>query len=461
MTRTDTTYEGLVAAADESLRNGNVGAAEDVLASLAERYPERPGGMIGLARVAQLRGDWQAALRYWDGSLARYAAGAPAEIEAERAWALLQAGRVDEAFEEGARLLLAGGNDSLAAVNLLWMVAEKTKRFADLKAHLATLEQRRPGSKNALMLRARSSAYLHEPRLANRAVAELMARDLSLDELQFLFSVLVQTHEEAHLGMALRHLLGKLRGLEATADPELIAVFTAQLHLAMREPGAAEKALAGLKRQSNNPLVTMMADMLARWRAPSYPDYTAPKIFCIGLSKTGTSSLHQALNMLGYRSVHWRIPATGKLIDRSDYFLFDAFSDTSVCYNFEYLYYAFPNARFIYTERPVESWSRSFLKHFRELGETFEEMKENMRRHKYKKYGVDWDIVHRTLYFNQDSPEDAYAAFDERVRLFFSDKPPDRLLSMNIFAGDGWEKLCGYLDRAVPAGPFPHSNKTI
>ena len=28
------------------------------------------------------------------------------------------------------------------------------------------------------------------------------------------------------------------------------------------------------------------------------------KVFCIGLNKTGTSSLHRALTILGYNSVH-------------------------------------------------------------------------------------------------------------------------------------------------------------
>ena len=29
------------------------------------------------------------------------------------------------------------------------------------------------------------------------------------------------------------------------------------------------------------------------------------KVFCIGVNKTGTSSLHQALQILGYNSVHY------------------------------------------------------------------------------------------------------------------------------------------------------------
>jgi hypothetical protein len=34
--------------------------------------------------------------------------------------------------------------------------------------------------------------------------------------------------------------------------------------------------------------------------------------------------------------------------------------------------------------------------------------------------------------------------------------PAERLLVMDIAAGDGWEKLCGLLGVPVPDLPFPH-----
>ena len=36
--------------------------------------------------------------------------------------------------------------------------------------------------------------------------------------------------------------------------------------------------------------------------------------------------------------------------------------------------------------------------------------------------------------------------------------PPDRLLVLDIAAGDGWPELCPFLGVPVPAAPFPHSN---
>ena len=54
------------------------------------------------------------------------------------------------------------------------------------------------------------------------------------------------------------------------------------------------------------------------------------KIFCIGFSKTGTSSIHHALDILGYRSLHWPRAHIDPKKGWIHYFKkskFDAFSD--------------------------------------------------------------------------------------------------------------------------------------
>ena len=38
--------------------------------------------------------------------------------------------------------------------------------------------------------------------------------------------------------------------------------------------------------------------------------------------------------------------------------------------------------------------------------------------------------------------------------------PHDRLLVMDIIAGDGWDKLCPFLGKPVPEAAFPHRNAT-
>ena len=38
--------------------------------------------------------------------------------------------------------------------------------------------------------------------------------------------------------------------------------------------------------------------------------------------------------------------------------------------------------------------------------------------------------------------------------------PAERLLVMDLTAGDSWEKLCGFLGLPVPDAPFPHEHRS-
>jgi hypothetical protein len=53
----------------------------------------------------------------------------------------------------------------------------------------------------------------------------------------------------------------------------------------------------------------------------------------------------------------------------------------------------------------------------------------------------------------------AYQNHNRQIRDYFSGQP-DRLLVMNVSAGDGWEKLCPFLAAEPPGKPFPHANRT-
>ena len=110
------------------------------------------------------------------------------------------------------------------------------------------------------------------------------------------------------------------------------------------------------------------------------------------------------------------------------------------------------------TTRPYEEWADAFTRYFRatiggpELegrwrGETIEASAERRR-------------VHLALYWRHGSLRAAWDAYEERVARFFADKP-GRLLHFDIFAGDGWEKLCAFLGRDIPAAPFPWRNRGL
>jgi hypothetical protein len=185
-----------------------------------------------------------------------------------------------------------------------------------------------------------------------------------------------------------------------------------------------------------------------------------PKIFCIGLSKTGTTSLHKALEQMGFMSAHWTNPITGQLLGDDDIPYFDALSDTPISYRFEELYYTFPRALFIYTVRPQSSWERSIFKHFSAMqrdaaGQTFATLKARNLIVRDGLFGYERHKIHASLYFNHASLAEAHQVFDQRVRRFFADKPAARFLAFDIIGGQGWPELCRFLGAPVPKSAFP------
>lgn len=182
------------------------------------------------------------------------------------------------------------------------------------------------------------------------------------------------------------------------------------------------------------------------------------KVFCIGLNKTGTRSLHEALQLLGFRSVHWggSDPATAVrrgaeirqavegalregrplLDDLEDA---DAYSDIlALSTNFDVLDVQYPHSKFILTVRDLAGWLHSRRRHV-------EANLERRARGEYDGTFLEVDI-------------DAWVAealdHEARVRAHFADRPGD-LLVLDIVAGDGWERLCPFLGRPVPEPPFP------
>lgn len=177
----------------------------------------------------------------------------------------------------------------------------------------------------------------------------------------------------------------------------------------------------------------------------------APKIFGIGLSKTGTTTLFAALNDLGIKTITYRHLERRNLVEwRSGDFSVDHLSDVDGATDlpigtyFRELDKAYPGSKFILTERPLEPWLESIAKQFR--GQPNPEM-QFKRDARMAMYGVST--------FNEDRFRQVYQAHGKAVREYFADRPGD-LLIQNYFAGDGWEDLCAFLNRPIPQKPFPN-----
>jgi fructose-1,6-bisphosphatase/inositol monophosphatase family enzyme len=178
------------------------------------------------------------------------------------------------------------------------------------------------------------------------------------------------------------------------------------------------------------------------------------KIFGIGLSKTGTSSLAQALQRLGFRTrdcmgAERYLPGDLASIDMETVLAHDALTDTPIPSFYRELDARFPGAKFVLTVRDRDGWLKSCRKQFNERSAAAQS--EAHRRLFEDLYG--------TNIFDEQSFAAGYERFVAGVREYFRQRPGD-LLELNVSAGEGWEKLCPFLDRPVPDAPFPKANVT-
>jgi hypothetical protein len=193
-----------------------------------------------------------------------------------------------------------------------------------------------------------------------------------------------------------------------------------------------------------------------------------PKVFGIGLSRTGTTSLNSAFEQLGLRSIHFpHGPETRKEImgylatGGGDLRLSvladcDALTDTPVCATFEALDGAYPGSRFILTVREKDAWLRSCEAYWRSVIEPF------LRDHPGSPFSVYVAAIGHALYgsgeFQVERFSRAYDAYHTRVDRHFRAREQD-LLTLDLFSGHGWPELCPFLGRPTLDTPFPFENR--
>jgi hypothetical protein len=179
---------------------------------------------------------------------------------------------------------------------------------------------------------------------------------------------------------------------------------------------------------------------------------SGPKVFGIGLNKTGTSSLHRALELLGLRSLHWGGLETHERVLRAmddgkpmlEYLEPepDAISDViAVTYYFYLADLEYPGSKFILTLRDIDEWLDSRRRH--------------VERNRQMKDAGEYDGEFLTV--DLDTWAIEYRRHEAVVRTYFASRPED-LLAFRPADGD-WEPLCAFLARPVPDVPFPWENR--
>ena len=178
------------------------------------------------------------------------------------------------------------------------------------------------------------------------------------------------------------------------------------------------------------------------------------KIFGIGLSKTGTTSLAHALEILGYATqdnmgITRYAPDDISSIDISEIESHDAFTDTPIPTFYKQLDERFQGAKFILTVRDLDGWLKSCKKQFTRKSADNQTDAHNQL----------FTDLYGTAVFDEDKFRAGYEKFVNDVYIYFMDRPQD-LLVMDVTAGDGWEKLCPFLGKSFPEVPFPKANVT-
>lgn len=198
----------------------------------------------------------------------------------------------------------------------------------------------------------------------------------------------------------------------------------------------------------------------------SFDTTRVKKIFCIGLSKTGTKSISKALEILGYTGTHYMSPEKYllPLLANRNPALFnwrpllwynDFFADIPIPKYYRQLDRLFPDSRFIITLRDnKDEWLES-------CQHQFDSVMANHQNNEYEEWHMKLDnhslvrlIQYGIVNYDRQTLSDYYDVHLTGVRDYFKDS--DRLLEFDMTTGDGWDKLCDFLGKEVPDKPFPH-----
>lgn len=178
------------------------------------------------------------------------------------------------------------------------------------------------------------------------------------------------------------------------------------------------------------------------------------KIFGVGWAKTGTKTLGKCFKILGFnhQSTNLDLVIDIKKDDLSRIIKLAAnretFEDWPWPVLFKEMDNAFPFSRFILTMRDPENWIRSYrnmLLHEKKPRERLNEIRQIL-------YQLPFPNV------SDDQLIERYNKHNEEVLSYFKDRSKD-LLVIDWEKGDGWSKLCNFLNLNIPNQPFPHENR--
>lgn len=177
-------------------------------------------------------------------------------------------------------------------------------------------------------------------------------------------------------------------------------------------------------------------------------------IFGIGLGRTGTRSLTEALRLMGLNAIHWD-NVGAHVLDRwyeSDLALpndLDAFIEGPFVRWWRAADHLYPGSRFILTTRDKGAWLDSVERWIRRWNPPVGDEWFNRRL-----------FYWGTTRFHRELFSAAWDEHHDAVGRYFQGR--DDLLAIDIAAtpaADLWESLSRFIGRPIPDAPFPHLNR--
>lgn len=203
-----------------------------------------------------------------------------------------------------------------------------------------------------------------------------------------------------------------------------------------------------------------------------------PKVFCIGLNKTGTTTIEKVLKDFNYKLGNQE---KGELLFQ-DWYKRDfrsiiklsktagAFQDAPFSYPFTFiaLDQYFYNAKFILTIRDSpEQWYNSLVTHHSKVWAdgVNPPTSEDLKKAKYRYKGFAYEAS-KTIFktsdedpYNKEILIDYYLNHNYQVMEYFRSRP-EKLLVINVSNDNDYLRLCDFLNKKPIHKTFPWENKT-
>ena len=153
------------------------------------------------------------------------------------------------------------------------------------------------------------------------------------------------------------------------------------------------------------------------------------RIFGISFPRTGTSSLAYAIRKLGWNTRHY--------LSERDYQYIQSYefaNDFPITFRYKELDDRFPDSKFIYSDRPVEDWLKSYETHLQRTGDVTMGNWQEYNRHMFG-----------STKFDKEHFREVFLKHREEVFEYFKDRPDDLLVLNMPYDVKEWTEICIFL----------------